>query len=46
MPDKCCGMCKYNRFREDDFVCDNPVSKYYSDFNEYGFCFEEWEGKE
>lgn len=50
--EECCGNCKYhvpaNPYYEEDgeFICDNQLSDYYSDFTEWGDVCTDYEEKE
>lgn len=45
---KSCWNCQYHHHEDisDGWVCVNADSGYCSDWTEYDFCCDEWEGKE
>lgn len=44
---ECCGTCKYHQHEsiDDGWVCVNSYSDFCSDWTDYDFCCDEWEGR-
>lgn len=44
---ECCGTCTYHQHEsiDDGLVCVNSYSDYCSDWTDYDFCCDEWEGR-
>lgn len=45
---ECCGNCRYHHHEpiDDGWVCVNDESEYVTDWTDYDFCCDEWEGRQ
>lgn len=48
MEEHCCGSCLYACYdkRTHDFICNNMMSLYYTDFIDFSHICDDWEGKD
>ena len=45
--EKCCETCEYSSYGEDqDNMCMNEQSEYFSDYVDNDHCCDEWSGRE
>ena len=43
--ERCCGTCQWHQSDDDDWVCTNEQSVYFTDWTDYTDCCREWEAR-